>query len=288
MLEAIGGLSKQIETGDVFAAKLLVEMVNYASQRLRSFACSPCTPAQAAIEEAARQMDHWPVSMPAMFELRERAKLDAMPKMLGDSLPEKMAPKSGSGGPRTCHKEDTSSGFARQILEIIRSAFPFDNEEKFEAAARVNLVAGVDCATIFAEGQAWQSEYKMIRAQGRGFSDERRAEAVSRFQEVWRAAGELPPMSKETASQWATVCIQWADARCAGCWEDYPWPPGIIKRAPKKAGKEWKSPRGYKVAVGEWIRQGITSLTGFACPAPPRQSKPGSKRLRIISPTCEN
>jgi hypothetical protein len=199
----------------------------------------------AAVFDSAAQSDRWPITVPAIKELRCAEIERQTPKSLGSSLTIRPDPTPGTGGSRL-FKNGSRLGFAMAIWEFFNGAYAC-NHFSLPPESYGARMASRFLADAYLDGWrptdfvAWQNE------------------AMERMGPVAVKAQALPLLTRATLPQWQSLAVEWAEALCLGRWDEYGWPAKIHARSITKSSKFAKSERG-KTAVTHWIKNGLASL----------------------------
>jgi hypothetical protein len=180
--------------GDTGAAAALAAIGNAAAGSLDSLAVHPQgAPGRAALDAAAADCDRWPVTIPAIGELRQPA--PTPPATLGKSLPIRAAKGRTK---RRKFDYDSQTGFALVAFEDL-------NRERLAAAPEY--------------AEALRANWHLL--------------TEAQKTDWHRAAAVLPPLDSSPASVglWGAAAGLWAEDCCAGRWMEFPWPAEALRRA---------------------------------------------------------
>lgn len=247
ILEHIQNLQNLAATGDTEAAEYLTRTATLSALMLHALQLKPVGDAgRVAIDAFASKTDVWPVCVPAMEDIRERAIANQLPAAFpGETFYRtEQARRKDTGGktkPRDTHPE-TGTGVAKRILIELEQArywsgiYPTARQFLEMEAGKIAILENEKAARKWAESTI---------AEGWIY--------------VWEQAKKLPSLTAESVPQYEEAGLSLAEAKCAGKWWDYPSPP-VIARAEKiaKTGdRKCKSPR---TAIKEFLKEGFPVL----------------------------
>jgi|GEM_PF-4391649 len=113
-ISAINALYRAAREGDEEAMKSLVDIGNHLTELTSSLAWSPSgTPARSAADAVAEKAELWPVSIPAIEELREGPEGPWLPKVFGKGLGINVA--AGTMGRPRDLQPTTRTGLAHMV-----------------------------------------------------------------------------------------------------------------------------------------------------------------------------
>lgn len=196
-LEGIRALRYLAARGDAAAADGLLAAGLEAAGHIRALASRPLGhPVKIIMDELAARYDRWPVTIPAIQELRSRS-IHSVPASLGSSLPYRVT--KGATKPRNFDDGPPSLALDafKDLEEIRRKATDADRD-------------------------SLKSIWHFLPPNQR---EHWRLMAVL-----------LPPLndSAKCIKQWKEAAIRWAEDQCQGQWKSFPWGDEIINRSNQK------------------------------------------------------
>jgi hypothetical protein len=220
-LGAIRSLRYAATRGDAEAVAALVTIGNSAAGHLAALASHPeGYPGRIAADTVAGRAESWPVSCPAIEELR-LSNISTIPQSLGSNLPFRV--KKGKTKPRG-FGGGSQNDFAMTA---------FDDIERVRLAAAPELRdAMLAC---------WHT-----------LNDSQKAD--------WRnLSAILPPLdgTKKTLELWKNAGVRWAEWCCSGQWKAFPWIDEVMIRAEQRTNTR---KRGIETAVKEILGKGFASI----------------------------